>query len=139
MAAAASIIRGHMEIDRLFHPGVHLPAVPHARLEFPFQHGLDGGALKAAVGTEVAEIEGPETERLVEELRALGTVRMVARTERGYRIGLTGPREQLTRLAAAQPGIRRFAIRPPTLEDEYFERTEAVSPRLMSTVTGERA
>ena len=95
--------------------------------------------LKARVGTEVAEIEGPETERLIEALRDGGGVRMVVRTERGYRIGLTGPREQLARLAAAQPGIRRFAIRPPTLEDVYFERTEAVSPRLMRPVIGERA
>lgn len=80
-------------------------------------------SLKALVGSEVAEIEGPDAERLLESARGLGLPRTVVRTERGYRIGLGGPREPLTALAAAMPGISRFAFRPPTLEDVYFERT----------------
>jgi ABC-2 type transport system ATP-binding protein len=80
-------------------------------------------ALKAMVGSDVAEIEGPDAERLLEAARGVDAVRTVVRTERGYRIGLSGPREPLTRLAAAMPGVSRFAFRPPTLEDVYFERT----------------
>jgi ABC-2 type transport system ATP-binding protein len=80
-------------------------------------------ALKALVGSDVAEIEGPDAERLLEAARGLGLPRTVMRTERGYRIGFGGPREPLTALAAAMPRITRFAFRPPTLEDVYFERT----------------
>jgi ABC-2 type transport system ATP-binding protein len=80
-------------------------------------------ALKATVGSDVAEIEGPDAARLLESARGAGTVRTVVRTERGYRIGMSGPREPLTALAAAMPGVSRFAFRPPTLEDVYFERT----------------
>ena len=80
-------------------------------------------ALKATVGSDVAEIEGPDAARLLESARGAGAVRTVVRTERGYRIGMSGPREPLTALAAALPGVSRFAFRPPTLEDVYFERT----------------
>jgi ABC-2 type transport system ATP-binding protein len=80
--------------------------------------------LKALVGSDVAEIEGPDADRLLEAARDAGMVRTVVRTERGYRIGLSGPREPLTRLAAAMPGVSRFGFRPPTLEDVYFERTQ---------------
>ncbi|MEO8257973.1 MAG: ABC transporter ATP-binding protein [Acidobacteriota bacterium] len=80
--------------------------------------------LKALVGSDVAEIEGPDADRLLEAARGAGVVRSVVRTERGYRLGLSGPREPLTRLAAAMPGISRFGVRPPTLEDVYFERTQ---------------
>ena len=80
-------------------------------------------ALKATVGSDVAEIEGPDAARLLESARGAGAVRTVVRTERGYRIGMSGPREPLTALAAALPGVSRFAVRPPTLEDVYFERT----------------
>jgi ABC-2 type transport system ATP-binding protein len=81
-------------------------------------------ALKALVGSDVAEIEGPDADQLLEAARGVGAVRTVVQTERGYRLGLSGPREPLTRLAAAMPGISRFAFRPPTLEDVYFERTQ---------------
>ena len=81
-------------------------------------------ALKAMVGGDVAEIEGPDAERLLEAARGMGASRTVVRTERGYRIGLSGRREPLTALAASMPGISRFAVRPPTLEDVYFERTQ---------------
>jgi len=49
-------------------------------------------ALKATVGSDVAEIEGPDAARLLESARGAGTVRTVVRTERGYRIGMSGPR-----------------------------------------------
>jgi ABC-2 type transport system ATP-binding protein len=80
-------------------------------------------ALKAQVGSDIAEIEGPESERLLEAMRGLDSIRTVVRTERGYRFGISGPREPLTALAATLPGVSRFAFRPPTLEDVYFERT----------------
>jgi ABC-2 type transport system ATP-binding protein len=93
-------------------------------------------ALKAMVGGEVAEIEGPETEALLDALRGLGTVRMVVRTERGHRVGVDGPREPLAELVASLPGVSRFTIRASSLEDVYFERTEVVARRLMSKVAG---
>jgi ABC-2 type transport system ATP-binding protein len=80
--------------------------------------------LRAAVGEEVAEIEGPGAERLARALRGLGAVATMVRTERGFRIGLTGPREPAIELAAAAPGIERLALRPSSLEDVYFARTQ---------------
>ena len=80
-------------------------------------------ALRAAVGAEVADIEGPGAERLVRALRGLGATATVLRTERGYRVGVGGPREPIVELAGAAPGIERLAIRPATLEDAYFART----------------
>jgi ABC-2 type transport system ATP-binding protein len=81
-------------------------------------------ALKAAIGVEVAEIEGPGAERLVQALCGLGAVQSRTRTDRGLRIGLTGQRDAVIELAGAAEGILRFAIRPATLEDVYFGKTE---------------
>jgi ABC-type multidrug transport system ATPase subunit len=80
--------------------------------------------LKAAIGTAVGEIEGPGSERLVEELCEVGAVRTRVRTERGFRVGLAGSREAVVALAGAAPGIVRFALRPANLEDVYFTRTQ---------------
>jgi ABC-2 type transport system ATP-binding protein len=80
-------------------------------------------ALRAAVGAEVAEIEGPGAERLVRALRGLGATATVLRTERGYRVGIRGPREPVVELAGSAPGIERLALRPATLEDAYFVHT----------------
>jgi ABC-type multidrug transport system ATPase subunit len=80
-------------------------------------------ALRAAVGTEVAEIEGPGAERLARALRGLGAAVTVLRTERGFRVGLAGAREPAVELAASAPGIERLALRPASLEDAYFART----------------
>jgi len=81
-------------------------------------------ALRETLGREVAEIDGDGAAALVRSLRARGLVRSLQRTERGYRVGLCGPRETIAELAAGADGISRLAIRPPTLEDVYFARTQ---------------
>lgn len=80
--------------------------------------------LQATVGVEVAEIEGPGAERLVKALRGLGVAASTVRTERGFRVGLRGTREAVVELAGSAPGIERFTLRPTTLEDVYFARTQ---------------
>lgn len=82
-------------------------------------------ALRAAIGEEVAEIEGPGAERLARALRGLGAAATLLRTERGFRVGLTGPREPTIELAGSAPGIERLSFRPTSLEDVYFARTPA--------------
>jgi ABC-2 type transport system ATP-binding protein len=81
-------------------------------------------ALKATIGVEVAEIEGPGAERLAQALCGLGATQTRVRTERGFRVGLTGERDAVIELAGTAPGIVRFALRPATLEDVYFARTQ---------------
>lgn len=85
-------------------------------------------ALKAGVGYEVAEIESGDADELVRALHGVVTVRTAIRTERGYRLGISGPRDGLARIAGAAPRITRFSIRPATLEDVYFARTQAADP-----------
>jgi ABC-2 type transport system ATP-binding protein len=80
-------------------------------------------ALMAAIGGEVAELDGPGADRLVKALRGLGAVVSTVRTERGFRIGLRNSREAVIELAGTAPDIERFALRPTTLEDVYFART----------------
>ena len=82
-------------------------------------------ALRATVGQEVAEIEGSGAERLVKALRGLGAAATSTQTERGFRIGLSGSREAVVELAGSAPGIKRFALRPATLEDVYFAVTQS--------------
>jgi ABC-2 type transport system ATP-binding protein len=84
-------------------------------------------ALRTTIGQEVAEIEGAGAERLVKALRGLGAAVTSMHTERGYRIGLRGAREEVVELAGSAPGIERFALRPATLEDVYFARTRAAA------------
>lgn len=81
--------------------------------------------LKAQVGSEVIEVEGPDAARLVAAARELVEIRQTIPTERGYRLGISGSREQLTRLAATAPRWARLIIRPATLDDVYFARTHA--------------
>jgi ABC-type multidrug transport system ATPase subunit len=81
-------------------------------------------ALRDTVGREVAEIEGPGAERLVKALRGLGAAASTVRTERGYRVGLRNSREAIVELAGTASGIERFTLRPATLEDVYFARTQ---------------
>jgi ABC-2 type transport system ATP-binding protein len=80
-------------------------------------------ALRAAVGQEVAEIEGPGAERLVRALRGLGAAATVLQIERGFRVGINGERDAVVELARAAPGIERLSLRPASLEDAYFART----------------
>ncbi len=82
------------------------------------------GALRAELGEGIAEIEGPGAERLTRALRGLGSTRVVLRTGRGYRVGIAGEREPVVELAAKAPGIDRFTLRPTSLEDVYFARTQ---------------
>jgi ABC-type multidrug transport system ATPase subunit len=84
----------------------------------------DPATLRASFGLEVAEIEGPGAEQLVRALCGLGAAQTRVRTERGYRIGLAAEREAVIELAGRAPGIVRFGLRPTTLEDVYFERTQ---------------
>jgi ABC-2 type transport system ATP-binding protein len=81
-------------------------------------------ALCAGVGDEVAEMEGPGAERLARALRGLGSVVTFLETERGFRVGLRGEREAVAALAMEAPGIERLALRPATLEDAYFAKTQ---------------
>jgi ABC-2 type transport system ATP-binding protein len=81
-------------------------------------------ALRAAVGDEVADIEGPGAERLARALRGLGAVVTFLRTERGFRVGFRGEREAVVALAMEAPGIERLALRPASLEDAYFALTQ---------------
>jgi ABC-2 type transport system ATP-binding protein len=82
------------------------------------------GALRAELGEEIAEIEGPGAERLARAIRGLGAARLLLRTGRGIRAGITGQREPVVELAGGAPGIERFTLRPTTLEDVYFARTQ---------------
>jgi ABC-2 type transport system ATP-binding protein len=81
-------------------------------------------ALQAEVGREVAEIEGAGAERLARAIRGLGEAKTMLRTDRGFRVGITGDREPLIELAGSAPGIERFTLRPATLEDVYFSKTQ---------------
>jgi ABC-2 type transport system ATP-binding protein len=85
-------------------------------------------ALRATVGLEVAEIEGPGAERLVQALRGLGAATGTIRTERGFRVGLRNSREAVVELAGSAPAIERFTLRPATLEDVYFAKTQVAVP-----------
>jgi ABC-2 type transport system ATP-binding protein len=84
--------------------------------------------LRMDVGSEVAEIEGPGAERLVEALRGLGAAESSLRTDRGFRVGLRDSREAAVELAGSAPGIERFSLRPVNLEDVYFAHTRAAMP-----------
>lgn len=81
-------------------------------------------ALKATVGDSVIEVEGPDADRVVPALHDLVDVRLTIKTERGYRVGVAGSREGLTKLAGVTPRLVRLAIRPVTLDDVYFAQTQ---------------
>jgi ABC-2 type transport system ATP-binding protein len=90
-------------------------------------------ALKAGVGDQVIEVEESDAVRLLPALHDLLRVRQTIRTERGYRVGISGPHEELTRLAALTAGLVRFTVRPATLDDVYFAQVQVTR-----RVTGER-
>lgn len=83
--------------------------------------------LKATVGDEIVEIEGRGAEKVLPILQDFAAVRVTVRTERGYRIGVHGPREQLARLAGMVPELQSITIRPATLEDVYFALTQTAA------------
>jgi ABC-2 type transport system ATP-binding protein len=89
-------------------------------------------ALKANVGDEIIEVEGREVERILSVLNDAGGVRATIKTERGYRIGVRGPRERLAQLTAQlatmTSQLQSITIRPVTLEDVYFMQTQAGQP-----------
>ena len=84
-------------------------------------------ALKATLGDVVVEVEGPGAQGVLPMLQDLVTVRLVIRTERGYRVGIVGSRDGLSKVAGLVPGLVRFAVRPATLDDVYFARTQGES------------
>jgi ABC-2 type transport system ATP-binding protein len=88
-------------------------------------------ALKATFGEAVVEIEGPDANRVLAALHDLVSVRVMTKTERGYRVGITGPSDGLARLTGLATRLVRFTIRPVTLDDVYFARTQSheASPR----------
>jgi len=81
------------------------------------------GQLQAAVGDQVAELDGDGADALVARLKSEGLAVVAHRAERGWRVGLRGSQELAAELATA-PGIARLTVRPPTLEDVYFARTQ---------------
>jgi ABC-2 type transport system ATP-binding protein len=81
-------------------------------------------ALKTAVGEEVIELEGPDAAGMLPAIQELVSVRRTIRTDRGYRIGIAGSREPFAKLAAMAPPSVRLSIRPVTLDDVYFARTQ---------------
>jgi ABC-2 type transport system ATP-binding protein len=85
------------------------------------------GVLKSAVGNEIVELEGADAERAARALETVATLHFSIRTRRGYRLGVSGPRDQLARIVAAVPRITHFTVRAPTLEDVYFARTQAAN------------
>ena len=95
-------------------------------------------ALKATVGDEVIEVEGPDADRVVPALHDLIDVRLTIKTERGYRLGIAGSREGLTKVAGVAPRLVRLTIRPATLDDVYFARTQTAGlERPATTLVGE--
>jgi hypothetical protein len=82
------------------------------------------GVLKRSVGHEIVELEGSGAEQTIRELQAATAVRFVSRTRRGCRLGIASPHEEITRIVGAARDITRIAVRPVTLEDVYFARTQ---------------
>jgi ABC-2 type transport system ATP-binding protein len=92
-------------------------------------------ALMAAVGDQVVEVEGPDAEQAARTLRERADVRTSVRTERGYRLGVSGVHEDLGAFVSAAPRLTRVDVRRPTLEDVYFLRTQAAGRAGASSMT----
>ena len=84
-------------------------------------------ALRTTVGDQVVEIEGPDAELAARTLDRVGAVGMSLRTERGWRIGISGARDALATIVGAAPRLTRVDVRRATLEDVYFARTQGAS------------
>jgi ABC-2 type transport system ATP-binding protein len=81
-------------------------------------------SLRATVGDQVVEVEGPDAERAARALEQAAHVQMSVRTERGWRIGVSGAPGALATVVAAAPCLSRVDVRAATLEDVYFARTQ---------------
>ena len=100
----------------------------------------DPAALKATIGEEVIEIEGPDAPRLLAALQDLVSVRLTIKTERGYRIGIAGRPDDVMKLGGLGSRLFRFTIRPATLDDVYFARTQGLgSAQPAAALAGEPA
>jgi len=84
-------------------------------------------ALRADVGEQVVELDGPDAERAVHAVAALARMGMSVRTERGWRIGVSGAHSGRAAIAAAAPCLTRVDVRGATLEDVYFARTQGAA------------
>jgi ABC-2 type transport system ATP-binding protein len=84
-------------------------------------------ALRATVGEQVVEIDGPDAERAVNAIAASARVTMSVRTERGWRIGLSSAHGGPAAIVGAGPCLTHLDVRNATLEDVYFARTQGVS------------
>jgi len=84
-------------------------------------------ALRATVGEQVVEVEGPDAERAAHALQSVARVRMSVRTERGWRIGVSGAPGALATIVRAAPCLTRVDVRRAALEDVYFARTQGTS------------
>jgi ABC-2 type transport system ATP-binding protein len=82
------------------------------------------GTLKATLGEVVIEMEGAEAESVLVRMQDLVDVRLTVRTERGYRIGVAGSHDGLSKLTGFASRLIRFSIRPATLDDVYFAKTQ---------------
>jgi ABC-2 type transport system ATP-binding protein len=81
-------------------------------------------SLRATVGDQVVEVEGPDAERAAHALEQAAHVQMSVRTERGWRIGVSGAPGTLATVVSAAPCLSRVDVRAATLEDVYFARTQ---------------
>ena len=95
-------------------------------------------ALHETVGEQVMEIEGPDAERAVRTLETVTQVRMSIRTERGWRVGVTGALAPLATIVGAAPCLTRVDVRRATLEDVYFARTQASESRVLQSPLPDR-
>jgi ABC-2 type transport system ATP-binding protein len=84
-------------------------------------------ALRATVGAQVVEIDGPDAERAVQTIAAAAPVTTTVRTERGWRIGVSTALGGLATIAGAAPRLTHVDVRTATLEDVYFARTQRAS------------
>jgi ABC-2 type transport system ATP-binding protein len=80
-------------------------------------------AQMAGIGDQVVEVEGPDAEEAARALDRLTAVRLWIRTERGFRLGITGTPQGIGAILAAAPRVTRLDVRRATLEDVYFART----------------
>ncbi len=97
--------------------------------------------LMAGIGERVLEIEGPDADRAAQAVERSSDVRACIRTERGYRIGVTGPHDGLAAVTGASVRVTRLSSRPATLEDVYFAKTQGETskprPAAPSSAPGE--